>query len=140
MARRLIAEWMADWRERLARFRDGTGTSADFCRHEGISLVRTSPDAPKSNGKPVRCHGSLKRERILPAGRGSRDEPRRSITALVAHSNSVRSHCTIGHVTPANQRPGLEQVVFPERDRTLEKDRWECRIVRPQVGLQAGDE
>jgi hypothetical protein len=55
MARRLIAEWMADWRERLARFRDGTGTSADFCRHEGISLVRTSPDAPKSNGKPVRC-------------------------------------------------------------------------------------
>ena len=37
MARRLSAEWQAEWHERLARFRDWTGTSADFCRHEGIS-------------------------------------------------------------------------------------------------------
>jgi len=37
MARRLSAEWQAEWCERLARFRDWTGTSADFCRHEGIS-------------------------------------------------------------------------------------------------------
>jgi len=37
MARRLTAEWQADWREWLARLRDGTGTSAAFCRHEGIS-------------------------------------------------------------------------------------------------------
>ena len=33
MARRLSAEW----RERLASFQDSMGTSADFCRHEGIS-------------------------------------------------------------------------------------------------------
>jgi hypothetical protein len=37
MAKRLSAEWQAEWRERLARFRDWTGTSAKFCRHEGIS-------------------------------------------------------------------------------------------------------
>jgi hypothetical protein len=37
MARRFSAEWTADeWRERLARFRNWMGTSADFCRHEGI--------------------------------------------------------------------------------------------------------
>jgi hypothetical protein len=37
MAKRLSAEWQAEWRERLARFRDWIGTSADFCRHGGIS-------------------------------------------------------------------------------------------------------
>jgi hypothetical protein len=35
MARRLSAEWRAEWRERLVRFRDWT--SGEFCRREGIS-------------------------------------------------------------------------------------------------------
>jgi hypothetical protein len=33
----LSAEWRAEWRERLGRFRGWTGTSGDFCRQEGIS-------------------------------------------------------------------------------------------------------
>jgi hypothetical protein len=37
MARRLSAEWRAEWRERLVRFRGWTGTSGEFCRREGIS-------------------------------------------------------------------------------------------------------
>jgi hypothetical protein len=37
MARRLSAEWRAEWRERLVRFRGWTGTSGEFCRQEGIS-------------------------------------------------------------------------------------------------------
>jgi hypothetical protein len=37
MARRLSAEWRAEWRERLMRFRGWTGTSGEFCRREGIS-------------------------------------------------------------------------------------------------------
>jgi hypothetical protein len=37
MARRLSAEWRAEWRERLGRFRGWTGTSGEFCRQEGIS-------------------------------------------------------------------------------------------------------
>ena len=37
MARRLCAEWQAKWRKRLARFRDRTGTSAEFCQPERFS-------------------------------------------------------------------------------------------------------
>jgi hypothetical protein len=37
MARRLSAEWRAEWRERLVRFRGWRGTSGEFCRREGIS-------------------------------------------------------------------------------------------------------
>jgi hypothetical protein len=37
MARRLSAEWLVEWRERLVRFRGWTGTSGEFCRREGIS-------------------------------------------------------------------------------------------------------
>jgi len=33
----LTGEWQAEWRERLARIRNWTGTAAAFCRHEGIS-------------------------------------------------------------------------------------------------------
>jgi hypothetical protein len=43
MARRLSAEWRAEWREQLVRFRRWTGTSGEFCRREGIyrsSLLR----------------------------------------------------------------------------------------------------
>jgi len=37
MARRLSAEWRAEGRERLVRFRGWRGTSGEFCRREGIS-------------------------------------------------------------------------------------------------------
>ena len=37
MAKRLNAEWQAEWREQLGRCWDWTGTSAAFCRHEEIS-------------------------------------------------------------------------------------------------------
>jgi hypothetical protein len=37
MARRLSAEWRAEWRERLVRFRGWTGTAGEFCRQQGIS-------------------------------------------------------------------------------------------------------
>jgi hypothetical protein len=37
MARRLSAEWRAEWRERLVRFRGWTRTSGEFRRREGIS-------------------------------------------------------------------------------------------------------
>ena len=37
MAKRLSAQWRAEWRERLVRFRDRSGTSGEFCRQEGIS-------------------------------------------------------------------------------------------------------
>ncbi len=37
MARRLRAEWRAEWRERLVQFRSWMGTSGKFCRREGIS-------------------------------------------------------------------------------------------------------
>ena len=42
MARRLSAEWRAEWRERLMRFRGWTGTSGDFCWHEGICRASLS--------------------------------------------------------------------------------------------------
>jgi hypothetical protein len=56
MPRRLSAEWRAEWRERLMRFRGWTGTSGEFCRREGISrssLLRW----PKRRRVPVtaRC-------------------------------------------------------------------------------------
>jgi hypothetical protein len=37
MARRLRAEWRAEWRERLVQFRSWMGTAGKFCRREGIS-------------------------------------------------------------------------------------------------------
>jgi hypothetical protein len=39
IARRLSAEWRAEWRERLVRFRGWTGTSGEFCWREGISRL-----------------------------------------------------------------------------------------------------
>jgi hypothetical protein len=52
MARRLSAEWRAEWRERLGRFRGWTGTSGEFCRQKGISrssLLRCSA-GPSGSG------------------------------------------------------------------------------------------
>ena len=49
MARRLSAEWRAEWRKRLGRFRGWTGTSGKFCRREGISrssLLRWAKRVP----------------------------------------------------------------------------------------------
>jgi len=85
--------------------------------------VRTSPYYPQSNGKLERWHGSLKRECIRPACPASLEEARRRVAQFVEHYNHARLHSAIGYVTPADKLNGLEEVIYAERDRKLEKAR-----------------
>lgn len=63
--------------------------------------------------------------------------------ALIRHrtaplkDNTVRSHRAIGPPLRADKPPGLEQVIFRDRNPSLEETRWGCQIVRPHFGPQA---
>ena len=58
----------------------------------------------------------------------------RNRIALSNH-NTFGVHSAIADITPADKRPGLEQVLFQDRDRTRKEARRQCRVVRPPVGL-----
>ena len=95
----------------------------EFIRLVGINHVRTSPYYPQSNGKLKRWHGSLKRECIRMTSFTSLHEARRLVTTYVDHYKHARLHSALGYITPADKLHGLEEVIFAERDRKLEKAR-----------------
>jgi transposase InsO family protein len=95
----------------------------EFIRLMGMTHVRTSPYYPQSNGKLERWHGTMKCECIRPAAPASLAEARRLVADYVEHYNHVRLNSAIGYITPADKLNGLAQVIFDERDHTLEAAR-----------------
>jgi hypothetical protein len=61
------------------------------------------------------------------------EDARRLVAEFVAHSNEVRLHGAIGYITPADNLPGRERVIFAERDRKLEAAREPRRAAREAI-------
>ena len=72
----------------------------EFIRISGMTLVRTSPFYPQSNGKIERWHKSLKGECIRPGTPLSLEDARRLVEGYVEHYNGVRLNSAIGYITP----------------------------------------
>jgi hypothetical protein len=88
-----------------------------------MTLVRTSPYYPQSNGKIERWHKSLKGECIRPGTPLSLEDARRLVEGHVEHYNDVRLNSAVGYITPKDMLAGRQQEIPAERDRKLEAAR-----------------
>lgn len=105
----------------------------EFIRVAGMTHVRTSPGYPQSNGKLERWHKSLKTECIRPGTPLTREDARRLIQNYVHHYNTVRLHSAIGYVAPQDMLEGRQAEIYAERDRKLEKARWQRQLRRAGI-------
>ncbi len=110
----------------------------EFIRICEMTLVRTSPYYPQSNGKIERWHRSVKSECIRPGSPPSLGDARRLVEGYVRHYNEVRLHGAIGYVTPADKLAGREAAIHAERDRKLEAARERRRKAREAARGDAG--
>jgi len=104
----------------------------EFIRISGMTLVRTSPYYPQSNGKIERWHRSLKSDCIRPGTPLSLDA-RRLVQGYVEHYNNIRLNSAIGYIAPRDLLAGRQQEIHAERDRKLAAARQQRRIRRQQV-------
>src|SRR5207302_4491936 len=105
----------------------------EFIRISVMTLVRTSPYYPQSNGKIERWHKSLKRECIRPLTPLALDDARSLIQIYVDHYNTVRLHSAIGYVTPQDRLAGRQAEIHAARDRKLEEARSQRQLRRQQT-------
>jgi putative transposase len=87
----------------------------EFIRISGMTLVRTSPYYPQSNGKIERWHKSLKGERIRPGTPLSLDDARRLVEGYVEHYNNIRLNSAVGYITPKDVLAGRQAQIHAER-------------------------
>jgi len=104
----------------------------EFIRMAEMTPVRTSPSYPQSNGKLERWHYSFKHEGGRPGVPLSLADGRRGAGRYVDYYNTVRLHSAIGYITPQARLEGRQEVIFAERDCTLQ-DARERRAARRRL-------
>ena len=78
----------------------------EFIRISGMTRVKTSPYYPQSNGKPERCHRTIKGSCIRVSTPLTPADAIRLVTDFVDHYDNRRLHIAIGYITPADKLQG----------------------------------
>src|SRR4029077_3967476 len=110
----------------------------EFIRICGMTHVRTSPYYPQSNGKMERWFKTLEGECIRVQTPLSFEDAGRLVAQFVAYYNTVRCHCAIGSVTPADKLAGRAEQIWADRRRKLAAARTR-RIARQGIGPQSAE-
>ena len=76
------------------------GAFKELCIKEDIKQQHTQPYHPQTNGKAERVIKTIKTELLKGRPHTTREERRRHLYAFVRHYNQVRSHQSLGNVSP----------------------------------------
>jgi putative transposase len=105
----------------------------ELIRITGMTHVRTAPLLPAVKREARALPQTIKGDAIRPGQPSTLEEARSLVTRFVEHYNTVRLHCAIGYITPADFLAGRGKVIWAERDRRLEAAREVRRVRRAEV-------